>query len=68
MEIPFMDEVLSEVRKLMKRVGISQVGICCVGIFRGVTIFQGLVWWVGIFREGGTNLDIKTREIRDYDE
>ena len=37
---PFMDEVLSEERELMKWVGIFQVGIFWVGIFRG-EIFKG---------------------------
>ena len=32
---PFMDEVLSEERQLMKWVGIFQVGIFWVGIFLG---------------------------------
>ena len=39
---PFMDEVLSEERQLMKWVGIFQVEIFWVGILReGGGIFQG---------------------------
>ena len=39
---PFMDEVLSEERQLMKWVGMFQVGIFLVGILRK-GIFQGVV-------------------------
>ena len=35
MEIPFMEEVLSEERQLTKWVGIFQVEISWVGVFRG---------------------------------
>ena len=37
-------------RQLMKWVGIFQVRIFWVGIFRRGGIFQAGVWWVGIFR------------------
>ena len=57
---PFKEEVLSEERQLMKWVGIFQVEIFWLGIFRGgkrwergeEVIFQGGVCWVGLFRMG----------------
>ena len=42
---PFMDELLSEERQLMKWVGIFQVGIFLVGVFWG-----GELDWGGILR------------------
>ena len=45
------NEVLSEERQLMKWVIIIQVRIFWVPIFRG-ELFEGGVWWVGIFRVG----------------
>ena len=41
--LPFMGEVLSEKRQLMKWVGIFQVGIFWVRIFWGGEIFGGEV-------------------------
>ena len=75
MEIPFMDEALSE-RQLIKWVGIFQVGISWVRIFRGEFSEGEFDRWE--FSGGGrdfkgenfpiANLDIKPRGIRDYDE
>ena len=39
---PFMDEMLSEERQLMKWVGIFQVGIFCVEIFLGEIFLEPL--------------------------
>ena len=73
MEIPFMDEVISE-RQLIKWGGIFQVGISWVRIFRGEFSEGEFDWWEfsgGDFTGENfpiTNLDIKPRGIRDYDE
>ena len=44
MEIPFMDEVISE-RQLIKWGGIFQVGISWMRIFRGEFSEEEFDWW-----------------------
>ena len=65
-----IDEVLSEERQLMKWVGIFQVGLSWVRIFRREKFsrrkFDGWEFFGRDFPR--TSLDIKPHRIRDYDD